>query len=184
MGLKDFSIIVSEDSLKDRLSNTIDSLIRIFRKSVAEEGFNIGPIKLKNTDLNRVHSIVSEINTRRVFVNCIDDEVPEYARESVRQARDTIRSIIKGIWTDGSEERIIQEILLAMADFETACEKINPFPQRFNDTNYDQFINAIVEMRIKVWTLICYLEKRNGSVIRASNMPPEIMTAVSESELK
>lgn len=109
--------------------------------------------------------------------------MPEYARQSVRETREALRSIVKGIWTDRSVERIIQEILRTLADFDTACEKISPFPQRFNDPNFEIFIKAIVDMRIKVWTLVCYLKKKNGSVIDPINIPAEIMTKVSEADL-
>lgn len=71
MGLKELQYGATEETLSARLGNIIGGLVRIFRKAIAEDGFTAGPIKLKNTDLNRVHSIVTEIDSRRVLhVGC------------------------------------------------------------------------------------------------------------------
>ncbi len=153
-------------------------MIRIFRKAVADEGFTAGPIKLKNTDLNRVHGIVREIDSRRVFYNSVEDELPEYARKSVNEARAAIRSSIKGVWADRSVERIIQELLRVLADFESVCERISPFPSKYSDENFDNFIEAISHMRLRTWSLIAFLKLKNGKIIQPYNMPEEIFNAV------
>ncbi len=161
----------------------MDGLVRIFRKAIAEEGFIAGPIKLKNTDLNRVHGLVHEIDSRRVFYEFFGDEAPEFCRKSVNETRVEVRSIVKGVWADPSEERIVQEILHALAEFETACARIQPFPEKTSDDpKFFNFVTAIAEMRIKVWSLIAYL-KKNGDVINPLHMPKEIMVAVSKAEL-
>ena len=154
-------------------------MVRIFRKAIAEDGFSAGPIKLKNTDLNRVHSIVTEIDSRRVFYTWVADENPEFARKSVNETRAAIRLSAKGIWVDRSEERIIQEIQRALADFETACDRILPFPITYRDPKWNDFVDAVVEMRLTVWSLIAFLKQKNGKVIQPRNMPAEIKSAVS-----
>ena len=183
MGLKKLQYGATEDTLGARLRNVMDSLSRIFRKAVAEEGFNAGPIKLKNTDLNRVHGIVSEIDSRRVFYTFIEDERPEFARKSVNETRAALRSTAKGMWANSSEERIIQEIQRALANFETACDRIQPFPRNHHSPKFNNFVDALVDMRMMVWSLIGFLKQKNGDVIQPLNMPEEIMSAVSKAGL-
>lgn len=47
-------------------------------------------IKLHDADLNRVHQIVSEIDARRFFYECYEDEIPSRAMQSLYLTREKI----------------------------------------------------------------------------------------------
>ncbi|MEK6281979.1 MAG: hypothetical protein AABN95_16615 [Acidobacteriota bacterium] len=55
------------------------NLVASFRQLAANGNFTFGPIKLQDADLNRVHAIVTEIDSRRLSWACGEDEVPRYA---------------------------------------------------------------------------------------------------------
>lgn len=114
-----------------------------------------------------------------MFYTWVVDENPEFARKSVSETRVAIRLTAKVIWADRSEELIIQEIQRALADFETACDRILPFPITYRDPKWNDFVDAVVKMRMTVWSLIAFLKQKNGNVIQPRNMPAEITSAVS-----
>lgn len=82
---------VAEEQLLDRSSGFIANFVASFRQAAANGNFSFGGIKLQDSDLNRVHGIVTDIDTRRLFYACGEDEIPHYAMESLYQARKAIR---------------------------------------------------------------------------------------------
>ena len=100
MPLKQLQYNGEEESLKSRLGAIVDGLVRIFRQSVANDGMKVGPLTIKNEDLNRIHSIVKEIDTRRVFYTFYGDELPPHCITSIQEARNEIRRAVRGVWSE------------------------------------------------------------------------------------
>jgi hypothetical protein len=66
-----------------RSDGFLKNLVASFRQAAANGCFTFGPVKLQDADLNRVHGIVTEIDARRLFYACGEDEVPRYAMKSL-----------------------------------------------------------------------------------------------------
>lgn len=128
MSLRNFHIDsnVTDAQLLKRSDGFHKNLIASFRSLAANGNFTFGPIKLQDVDLNRVHSIVTEIDARRLFWACGEDEIPRYAMQSLYEARRAIRDASKGVWANPSCEVLVQEITAVLNDFCTRAEKLNP----------------------------------------------------------
>ena len=126
---------------------------------------------------------MTEIDSRRLFYACGEDEIPHYAMKSLYEARNLIREQTKGVWANPSCEIIIQEISHALADACTEAEKLGGASVSMGSENYFPFIDVITNMRLKVWALVAVLKEKVGSIINPRNMPSEILSQVGENEL-
>jgi hypothetical protein len=115
---------VTDVELLKRSDGIFKNLVASFRQAAANGNFAFGFIKLHDADLNRAHSILTEIDGRRLFYACGEDENPRYAMQSVYDARKAIRDLSKGVWANPSCEVVVQEITAALSDFCTTAEKI------------------------------------------------------------
>jgi hypothetical protein len=177
VSLRNFHVdanLTDTDMLR-RSDGFLKNLVASFRQVAANGGFTFGPVKLQDADLNRVHGIVTEIDARRLFYACGEDEVPRYAMESLYEARKVIRDASKGVWANPSCEVLVQEITAALADFCSKAEK--------QIDNRDKFYNVMTDMRLKVWLLVAMLKKKLGSVLNPRNLPVEIWKSVRERDI-
>ncbi|MBS3667071.1 hypothetical protein [Vreelandella boliviensis] len=185
MSIRNFHVDgrVTEEQLLSRSSGFIKSFVASFRQAAANGNFSFGGIKLQDSDLNRVHGIVTEIDSRRLFYACSEDEVPQYSMRSLYEARNSIREQTKGVWATPSCEVIVQEITHALAEACTEAERLGGESVSMGSENYFPFVNVVTNMRLKVWTLIAILQQKVGSIINPRNMPAEIVLQVGENEL-
>ncbi len=174
---------VTEIELLNRSSGFIKNFIASFRQSAANGNFSFGGIKLQDADLNRLHGIVTEIDSRRLFYACGEDEIPRYTMKSLYEARNAIREQTKGVWANPSCEVIVQEISHALADACTEAEKLGGENVSMGDNQYFLFIDVITNMRLKVWVLVAVLREKVGSIINPRNMPAEIQSQVGKNDL-
>jgi hypothetical protein len=91
---------ITDADLLNRSKGFLTKIVASFRQLAANGNFTFGPVKLQDADLNRVHGIVTEIDARRLFYACGEDEVPRYAMQSLYEARKAIRDASKGVWAD------------------------------------------------------------------------------------
>lgn len=169
---------VTDTQLLKRSNGFLKNLVASFRQAAANGNFTFGPIKLQDADPNRVHAIVTEIDSRRLFWVCWEDEVPRYAMQSLYEARRSIREASKGVWANPSCEVLVQEIIASLSEFCTRAEKLNPdelpsWPDRM------EFYSLMADMRLKVWLLVAMLREKLGSIINPRNLPSEILQSVS-----
>jgi len=181
MSLRNFHIDsnVTDAQLLKRSDGFLKNVVASFRQAAANGNFTFGPIKLQDADLNRVHSIVTEIDARRLFWACGEDEVPRYAMQSLYEARRAIRDASKGVWANPSCEVLVQEITAVLSDFCTRAEKLKPEQLGSWSAKDRVFFSLRTDMRLKVWQLVAILKKKLGSIINPRNLPPEIWEAVS-----
>jgi hypothetical protein len=166
---------LTDSEMLRRSNGFLKNLVASFRQAAANGYFTFGPVKLQDADLNRLHGIVTEIDGRRLFYACGEDEIPIHAMESLYEARKAIREASKGVWANPSCEVLVQEITAALADFCTKAEK------RVNDR--DEFYSIMTNMRLKVWLLVAMLKNKVGSVISPRNLPSEIWRSVKDLDL-
>ena len=186
MSLRNFQVDanVTEVYLLKRSSGFLKKLVASFRQAAANGNFTFGPIKLQDADLNRVHSIVTEIDVRRLFYACGEDEYPRYAMQSLYEARKAIRDASKGVWADPSCEVLVQDISAVLSDFCTRAEKFDPENAgRWSRGERDAFYFLMTDMRLKVWLLVAMLKKNLGSIINPRNLPEEIWQIVAAKEI-
>jgi len=174
---------VTEEQLLTRSSGFIMSFVASFRQAAANGNFSFGGIKLQDSDLNRVHGIVTEIDSRRLFYACGEDENPRYAMQSLYEARNSIREQTKGVWANPACEVIIQEISHTLAEACTETENLGGESISMGTDQYFPFINSITNMRLKVWGLVAILRQQLGAIINPRNMPIEILTQVGNNHL-
>jgi hypothetical protein len=125
---------LTDAELLQRSNGFLKNLVASFHQAAANGNFKFGPIKLQDADLNRVHSIVTEIDARRLFYACSEDEVPRYAMVSMYQARRVIRDASKGVWANPSCEVLVQEITSTLNDFCRLAENWSPTICRHDQT--------------------------------------------------
>jgi hypothetical protein len=91
VSLRNFQVnaTVTDADLLRRSDGFLKTFVASFRQAAANGNFTFGPIKLHDADLNRVHAIVTEIDARRLFYACGEDETPRYAMQSLYEARTT-----------------------------------------------------------------------------------------------
>lgn len=174
---------VTDAKLLARSDGLLLGFIASFRQAVANGGFKFGGIELKDSDLNRVHAIVNEIDTRRVFYACGEDENAKYAMTSLYKARDEIRTLSRGVWADPSCERLVQAITNTLADYCTKAEKLNPDELSTWSPHSTKFMEVMTEMRLSVWVLVAILQKKLGNVIAPSHLPLSIKHKVESAEV-
>lgn len=173
---------VTVQQLLERSSGFFENIRGAFRQAAANGNFTFGFIKLHDADLNRLHSIIVEIDTRRLFYSCGEDECPQYTMKSLYEARTEIRNLTKGVWTTPECEVIVQEISYALAEACTEAEKLGGENVKMGSDTFFSFIDVITNMRLKVWALVAVLKKKTGSIINPRNIPSEIFDQVGESE--
>jgi hypothetical protein len=175
---------ITDADLLNRSDGILKTFVASFRQAAANGNFSFGPIKLQDADLNRVHGIVTEIDARRLFYACGEDEVPRYAMQSLYEARKAIRDASKGVWANPSCEILVQDISAALSDFSTRAEKLKPEETgKWSRAERDHFYFLMAEMRLNVWLLVAMLKKKLGSILNPRNLPEEIWQAVSSKDI-
>ncbi|WP_290654109.1 hypothetical protein [Idiomarina sp.] len=174
---------IGDIELLKRSDGFIQKFIASFRQAAANGNFNFGIIKLQDSDLNRIHSIVNEIDQRRLFYNCSDDEMPKFAMQSLYEVRKFIREESRRVWAAPSCEAIVQEISHALSEACTTAERLGGDSIEMGGHNYDEFLDVITDMRLKAWSLVAILKEKVGSVVTPRNMPAEIEAQVQLTEL-
>jgi len=175
---------VTEADLLKRSNGFLKKLVASFRQAAANGNFTFGPVKLQDADLNRVHSIVTEIDARRLFYACSEDEMPRYAMQSLYEARKVIRDASKGVWADPPCEALVQDISAALSDFCTRAEKFDPENAgKWSRAERDAFYFLMTDMRLNVWLLVALLKKKLGSILNPRNLPDEIWQTISGKEI-
>ena len=186
MSLRNFQVDanVTEADLLKRSNGFLKKLVASFRQAAANGNFTFGPVKLQDADLNRVHSIVTEIDARRLFYACSEDEMPRYAMQSLYEARKVIRDASKGVWADPPCEALVQDISAALSDFCTRAEKFDPENAgKWSRAERDAFYFLMTDMRLNVWLLVALLKKKLGSILNPRNLPDEIWQTISGKEI-
>lgn len=179
MSLKELQYGSDAQSLGPRLSETVDGLARIFRQSLANDGFTFwGMFKFRNTDLNRVSDIINEIDSRAVFYTSYEDELPLECVGSIQDTRKEVRELARGVWADSKQQSLIQELQTALSDFIIDSARIDPFPKNHHDAGFGAFVSMLVDLRFRVWAVIAALKIKNGKIIQPAHLPPEILVAV------
>lgn len=126
MSLRNFHVDsnVTDSDLLKRSDGLFKNFVASFRQAAANGHFSFGGITLQDHDLNRVHGIVTEIDSRRLFYACGEDESPHYAMQSLYEARRSIVNASKGVWANPSCEVLVQEITATLSQHCTAAEKL------------------------------------------------------------
>ena len=166
-----------------RSDGILKNLIASFRQAAANGNFSFGPIKLHDADLNRIHAIVTEIDSRRLFYACGEDEIPRYAMISLYEARKSIRETSKGIWANPSCEVLVQEIIAVLNEFCTKAEKMKPNNLGPWTKDGKRFYLLMADMRLSVWLLVAMIKKKIGSAINPHNLPAEIWQGVTKNDI-
>lgn len=174
---------VTDAQLLARSEGLLTNFISAFRQATANGAFKFGVIELKDPDLNRIHSIVNEINSRRLFFACGEDEQPKYAMTSLYDVRKEIRILTRGVWADPSCEKLIQAIGDVLADYCTRAERLDPNELGSWSPHSKKFMEEMTEMRLSIWVLVAVLQKKIGSIINPSNLPPSIKLMVSHAKV-
>jgi hypothetical protein len=147
----------------------------LFKKLISEGKirFNFGlvSVDLKDDDLQRVHDIIYAIDDRRAFYNAYGDEVPKYVVESVRETKKEVYGISKGLWSNLWAREVVQHLLHELGSFLTKVERSIP---NFQDEGFPAFIEQLVELRLKVWTVIAHFVVVFGEVVKPIHLPVEI----------
>jgi hypothetical protein len=175
---------ITEAELLKRSDGFLKNFVGLFHQAAANGNFTFGPIKLQDADLNRIHAIVTEIDARRLFYACGEDENPRYAMQSLYEARKAIREASKGVWANPSCEVLVQAITAALGDFCTSAEKLKPeHSGKWSIPVRNHFYSLMTDMRLNVWTLVAMLKKKLTSVLNPRNLPHEIWQSVSDKEV-
>ncbi len=176
MSLRNFHVNanVSDQTLLTRSSAIFQNIIASYRQAVANGQFNFGFIQPSDPDLNRIHAIVTEINSRRLFFACSEDENPHWAMISLYEARTAIREASKGVWATPELERLIQDLQFTLSEFCTQAERLNAADLSWADPNYREFLFLMTDMRIKVWLHVAVVKKKLGGIIQPRNLPTEL----------
>lgn len=185
MSLRNFHVDarLDDEEILKRSDGILKELTASFRQMAANGGFNLGIIKPKAEDLNRIHEIVTEIDSRRLFYQCGQDEIPTHAMTSLYEARQAIRQASKGIWANPSWEVLVQEITQTLNDFCSKAEKLEPENLSMSSPMFTKFIIQMTDMRLKIWLLVAFLRKKVGDVIQPRNLPNEIWLQAQSSDI-
>lgn len=174
---------IESTELLRRSDGFIRNLIASFRQAAAEGNFTFGFIKLKDSDLNRIHGIVNEIDHRRLFYNCSEDEMPKYAMQSLYEVRKFVREESRGVWATPSCEIVVQEISHVLSEACTEAERLGGDGIQMGGNHYEEFLDVITNMRLKTWSLVAILKDKVGAIVNPRNMPVEIEGQVQRTEL-
>jgi hypothetical protein len=151
---------------------------RLLRQGAFKRGIKVGPITVDGSDQERLHGIVTEIDTRRVFYEHFAFEQSRYCIESVRAARDKIRDLSRGTWADSRLEVLLQDLHQALADFLTRAEPHVPGPPAEWPLQPGPFVRSLTEMRLQIWTIIALLNIHVGDVVRPKHLPPWLLQEI------
>ena len=185
MSLRNFHVDsnVTDAELVKRSKALFKNFVASFRQAAANGNFKFGFITLHDRDLNHVHSIVTEIDGRRLFYACGEDESPKYAMQSLYEARKEIMKETKGVWADPTCELLVQEITATLSKHCTAAEKlVNAGGDDWSPERV-KFMMIMTEMRLDTWLLVATLKKKLGSVIQPRNLPIDLDNLVQSSEV-
>lgn len=174
---------VGDAELLRRSDGFINNFVASFRQAAANGNFNFGIVKLQDSDLNRIHGIVNEIDHRRLFFNCSDDEMPKGAMQSLYEVRTFIRQESRGVWAAPACEVVVQEISHTLSEACTEAERLGGDSIHMGGHNYDEFLDVITDMRLKVWSLVAILKGKVGAVVNPRNMPTEIESQIQRTAL-
>ena len=185
MSLRNFHVDsnVTDAQLIKRAQALYNNFIGAFRQAAANGHFKFGGITLQDRDLNRVHAIVTEIDARRLFYACGEDESPQYAMQSLYDARKAIMQESKGVWADPSCEVLVQEITATLNSHCTAAEKLAKSGGGVWSPDTVKFMMVMTEMRLSTWLLVAALKMKLGSVIRPRNLPVDLLNLVEAGEV-
>lgn len=181
MSLRNFHVDskVTDSDLLRRSDGLLKNFVASFRQAAANGHFNFGGITLQDHDLDRVHGIVTEIDSRRLFYACGEDESPHYAMQSLYDARRSIVEASKGVWANPSCEVLVQEITATLSQYCTAAEKLAAKGGDMWSVDRTAFMMVMTDMRLSVWLLVAALQNKLGSIIRPRNLPIDIVRLVS-----
>ena len=180
--LKNFHVDanVSNKLLLNQAKGYFQEMNASFQEAHEQGRFALGSINSHDQDLNRLHKIVAEIDTRRLFFSCGGDEIPKWAMKSLYEVREKIREDVKGVWANPECEVVIQLIIETLNEFCTKAERMNA-----GDTSAPEFsfFNLATEMRLKVWLLVAVLKKKTGGLLQPRNLPIELWSYVVTQEV-
>ncbi|KZC19445.1 MULTISPECIES: hypothetical protein [Rhodanobacter] len=185
MSLRNFHVdsnITDSDLLK-RSDGLFKNFVASFRQAAANGHFSFGGITLQDHDLNRVHGIVTEIDSRRLFYACGEDESPHYAMQSLYEARRSIVNASKGVWANPSCEVLVQEITATLSQYCTEAEKLAAKSGDMWSVDQRAFMMVMTDMRLSIWLLVAALQRKLGSIIRPRNLPTDIVRLVNTGEV-
>ena len=174
---------VSDADLLKKAKTLYENLLGSFRQAAANGYFSFGGITLHDHDLNRVHAIVTEIDSRRLFYACGEDESPQYAMQSLYEARKAIAQESKGVWANPSCEVLVQELIATLAEHCTAAEKLTEAGGSMWSPERVKFMMVLTEMRLKTWLIVAALKKKLGSIIQPRNLPPDLLNLVNAGDV-
>ena len=174
---------ITSAELIRRSDGILKHLIASVRQIAANGGFTFGPIRLQDPDLNRIHAIVTEIDSRRLFYACREDEIPRFVMASLYEVRSSIRETSKGVWANPSCEVLVQEIVATLNDFCTETERMDTNNLAPWTEEGRRFYRLLTDMRLNVWLLIAMIKKKIGSTVNPRNMPAEILEEVAKNEI-
>jgi hypothetical protein len=185
MSLRNFHVDanITDSQLLARSDGIAKNFISAFRQAAANGSFKLGGVELKDPDLNRVHSIITEIDSRRMFYACGEEEIPKHAMTSFYEARKAIRDTSKGVWADQSCERLVQEIIATLNVFCTLAERLHPEELGGWSPDTQKFMQVMTDMRLAVWVLVAFLKKKLGSVIKPRNLPLVLWDQISKIDI-
>lgn len=185
MSLRNFHVNsnVTDAELMKRARALYGKFVGAFRQAAANGHFKFGGITLQDRDLNRVHAIVTEIDARRLFYACGEDELPQYAMQSLYEARKAIVQETKGVWADPSCELLVQEIIATLSRHCTAAEKLANAGGDVWSPDRVKFMMVMTEMRLETWLLVAALKRKLGSVIQPRNLPIDLDNLVQAGEV-
>lgn len=174
---------ITDAQLLARSDGLLKNFVAAFRQASANGAFRFGGIQLQDPDHNRIHAIVTEINSRRIFFACGEDEHPKHAMTSLYEVRKEVRTLTRGVWSDRSCERLIQAIGDSLADACTKLERLDPEELGSWSPHSRKFMEEMTEMRLAVWVLVAVLQKKVGSIVSVSRLPPSIELLVSKADV-
>jgi hypothetical protein len=185
MSLRNFHVNanVTDVELLEQARGLYKNFVAAFRQAAANGHFKFGGIILQDRDLNRVHSIVTEIDARRLFYACGEDESPQYAMQSLYEARKAIMQESKGVWANPSCELLVQEITATLSKHCTAAEKLANAGGDVWSADRVKFMMVMTEMRLSTWLLVAALKVKLGSVIQPRNLPVDLLNLAESGEV-
>lgn len=154
----------------------------LFRQLVSNGGikftFPFVTVELKEDDLRRIHDIINEIDYRRVFYDSFDTEIPKDMVESVVNTKAAVHSARKGLWANDWAREMVQRLLHELGEFLTRTQ--SGVPRNHHDDAYPAFIEASVELRLRVWAIVAHLNVVFGPEVSPLHAPLEILQTVKE----
>jgi len=176
------SIAVKLKAIEVNSGNPVKSLlsrtIGLFRQGIFKAGLKLGPVKVDGTDQQRIHAIVTELDTRRVFYEQFAFEDPRYCVQSVLACRDEHRRIMRGVWADKVLESLGQDIQHQLARFLTDVQRYMPSESAHWRKEFEAFIRWLYAMRLEVWADVALIIKRVGPIVTPAHMPRWIVMEV------